>query len=112
MGLHRPASGVRQLHAQAVAEVSHTQGLADLSVAIMERNGVAVASIRAVDPEIATGVAGQRPSTGGRRRRWPAIFETVIAADILVLTSPIWLGEKSSVCLPGDRAPLRQPATC
>jgi multimeric flavodoxin WrbA len=29
---------------------------------------------------------------------WPAIFEKVIVADILVLLSPIWLGEKSSVC--------------
>src|SRR4029453_719197 len=28
---------------------------------------------------------------------WPAIFERVMAADILVLLSPIWLGEKSSV---------------
>ena len=80
-----------------VAEVSHTQGLADLSVAIMERNGVAVESIRAVDHEIATGVRGHdRARVGGDD--WPAIFETVIAADILVLTSPIWLGEKSSVC--------------
>lgn len=26
------------------------------------------------------------------------MFEKVLAADILVLLSPIWLGEKSSVC--------------
>ena len=29
---------------------------------------------------------------------WPAIFEQVMAADILILAMPIWLGEKSSVC--------------
>ena len=29
---------------------------------------------------------------------WPEIFERVLAADILVLGTPIWLGEKSSVC--------------
>ena len=29
---------------------------------------------------------------------WPALFERVMAADILVLLTPIWLGEKSSVC--------------
>ena len=29
---------------------------------------------------------------------WPEIFEQVMAADILVLLTPIWLGEKSSVC--------------
>ncbi len=39
---------------------------------------------------------------------WPEIFEQVMAADILVLGTPIWLGEKSSVCDPGHRAPLRQ----
>ena len=35
---------------------------------------------------------------GWDRDDWPAIFERVMAADILVLTTPIWLGEKSSVC--------------
>jgi len=37
-------------------EISNTQGLADLSIAIMERNGVAVDVVRAVDHEIAMGV--------------------------------------------------------
>ena len=37
-------------------EVSNTQGLADLSIAIMRRNGVAVETIRAIDHDIATGV--------------------------------------------------------
>jgi multimeric flavodoxin WrbA len=79
-------------------EPSHTQGLADLSAAIMERNGVAVESIRAVDHEIATGVYPDMTAHGWARDDWPALFERVMAADILVLTSPIWLGEKSSVC--------------
>jgi multimeric flavodoxin WrbA len=35
---------------------------------------------------------------GWERDEWPEIFEKVLAADILVLLSPIWLGEKSSVC--------------
>ena len=29
---------------------------------------------------------------------WPDLFKMVEVADILVLTTPIWLGEKSSVC--------------
>ena len=37
-------------------EASHTQGLGDRSIAILERNGVAVEVIRAVDHDIATGV--------------------------------------------------------
>ena len=36
-------------------ERSHTQGLADKSIAIMRERGVAVETIRAVDHEIATG---------------------------------------------------------
>ena len=64
----------------------------------MQRNGVAVETIRAVDHEIATGVYPDMTEHGWERDEWPAISEKVLAADILVLTSPIWLGEKSSVC--------------
>ena len=35
---------------------------------------------------------------GWDRDDWPGILEKVMASDILVITSPIWLGEKSSVC--------------
>ena len=79
-------------------ESSHTQGLADRSIEIMEGNGVAVDVIRAVDHDIATGVYPDMTEHGWERDEWPAIFEKVMAADILVLVSPIWLGEKSSVC--------------
>jgi multimeric flavodoxin WrbA len=68
-------------------EVSNTQGLADKSIAIMKRHGVAVDVIRAVDHEIATGVYPDMTEHGWERDDWPALFETVIAADILVLLS-------------------------
>ena len=76
-------------------EQSHTQGLADRSIKIMERNGVAVDVIRAVDRDIATGVWPDMTEHGWDRDEWPAIHEQVMAADILVLLTPIWLGEKS-----------------
>jgi multimeric flavodoxin WrbA len=79
-------------------EPSNTQALADRSVAIMERNGVTVDVVRAVDHEIATGVYPDMTQHGWPVDEWPAIFDQVVAADILVLLSPIWLGEKSSVC--------------
>jgi multimeric flavodoxin WrbA len=79
-------------------EPSHTQGLADRSIAIMERLGVSVTTIRAVDREIASGVYPDMTEHGWERDDWPEIFDQVMAADILVLLSPIWLGEKSSVC--------------
>ena len=79
-------------------EQSHTQGLADRSMEIMRRQGVAVESVRAVDHDIATGVWPDMTEHGWERDEWPAIFEQVMAADILVLSSAIWLGEKTSVC--------------
>jgi multimeric flavodoxin WrbA len=79
-------------------EQSHTQGLIDLSCEIMGRQGVAVEEVRAIDHEIATGVWPDMTEHGWAQDDWPAIFERVMAADILVLCSPIWLGEKSSVC--------------
>ena len=78
-------------------EVSNTQGLIDLSMEIMRRNGVAVECIRAIDREIATGVWPDMTEHGWERDEWPEVFARVMAADILVLGMPIWLGEKSSV---------------
>ncbi len=60
-------------------EVSNTRGLADLAVAIMERNGVNVEVIRAVDHRIATGVYPDMTEHGWDVDEWPAIFEKVMA---------------------------------
>jgi multimeric flavodoxin WrbA len=79
-------------------EASNTRGLADRSIAVMERLGVSVEVVRAVDREIATGVWPDMTEHGSERDDWPEIFAQVMAADILVILSPIWLGEKSSVC--------------
>ena len=79
-------------------EMSHTQGLIDISKAIMEKNGVSVEDLRPVDYEIAYGVWPDMTEHGWQTDDWPRIAKKVEAAEILVLTSPIWLGEKSSVC--------------
>ena len=79
-------------------ELSHTDGLVRIARAIMERNGVAVEALRPVDYDIAFGVYPDMREHGWEKDDWPTIFEKVAAADILVITSPIWLGEKSSVC--------------
>ena len=78
--------------------LSHTQALAERSIAIMRANDVTVDVIRAVDHDIATGVYPDMTEYGWGADAWPALFERVLAADILVLLTPIWLGEKSSVC--------------
>jgi multimeric flavodoxin WrbA len=79
-------------------EVSNTKGLIDVSAEIMRRQGVTVDEIRAVDHDIASGVWPDMMEHGWRRDEWPALFERVMAAQILVVGTPIWLGEKSSVC--------------
>lgn len=79
-------------------ERSHTDGLIDISRTVMEKNGVSVEVVRAIDHDIAFGVWPDMKEHGWKKDGWPRIFKKVMAADILVLTTPIWLGEKSSVC--------------
>jgi multimeric flavodoxin WrbA len=78
-------------------EVSNTQGLMDITMEIMRRNDVEGECIRVVDHDIATGVWPDMTEHGWETDEWPAIFEKVMASDILVLGMPIWLGEKSSI---------------
>ncbi len=77
---------------------SHTEGLMKISMEIMEKNDVAVEYLRAVDHDIAPGVYGDMTEHGFATDEWPTLFGKVEAANILVLGSPIWLGEKSSEC--------------
>ena len=78
-------------------EQSHTEGLVRLSRGIMEKHGVTVSVLRAVDHDIATGVWPDMTEHGWESDEWPQIYEQVMAADILVLAGPIWLGDNSSV---------------
>ncbi len=78
-------------------EVSNTQVLMDNSIAIMQAHGVDVRVVRAVDHEIPVGVYPDMTEHGWDRDDWPAIQQQVFDADILVLGTPIWLGEKSSI---------------
>jgi multimeric flavodoxin WrbA len=79
-------------------ELSHTEGLIAISRAIMEKNGVTVDLVRPVDHHLAHGVYPDMTERGWERDDWPQLYAKVRAADILVIGSPIWLGEKSSVC--------------
>ncbi len=79
-------------------EVSHTEGLIDIAKAIMEKNGVSVNVLRPVDHDIAYGVYPDMREQGWAKDEWIDIYPMVKEADILVLTTPIWLGERSSIC--------------
>ncbi len=78
-------------------EVSNTDGLINISKAIMEKQGVNVDIIRAVDHDIAPGVYPDMTEYGFDNDDWPTLYKTIKAADIVVLAGPIWLGDNSSV---------------
>lgn len=83
-------------------DVSHTAALMAVSTAIMRAHSVHVDEIRAVDHVIAPGVypdmAAPSAGTAWPRDDWPGLWPRIDAADILVIGTPIWLGDKSSVC--------------
>ena len=78
---------------------SHTETLMRKSMAIMEKNGVTVDYLRAADHPIAFGVQPDMRDEGIETDAWPDTFWPLVeAADILVIGTPIWLGEESSIC--------------
>ncbi|WP_190813697.1 flavodoxin family protein [Saccharopolyspora pogona] len=78
-------------------ERSNTEGLLELSSGIMRSSGVEVDSIRAIDHDIAVGVWPDMTEHGWATDEWPQLYQRVLAANILVLAGPIWLGDNSSV---------------
>jgi multimeric flavodoxin WrbA len=94
-------SGTRALYINCTLkrspEVSNTEGLLAISRSIMEKHGIKTDLIRAVDHDIATGVWPDMKEHGWKTDEWPELYKKVMAADILVLCGPIWLGDNSSV---------------
>ena len=68
-----------------------------VSMDIMEKEGVSVEYLRFVDHDVPFGVYPDMTEHGYDSDAFPEIFAKVMKADILVIGSPIWLGEKSSV---------------
>lgn len=75
---------------------SHTQRLMNRVAGIMEQEGVQVEQLYALDHKIAFGMI-KDGADEGLADEWPEIQAKIMAADILVLGTPIWLGVKSSV---------------
>ncbi|TVP67761.1 MAG: flavodoxin family protein [Nitriliruptor sp.] len=73
---------------------SSTQVLLDQAVEALDGLGVACSAVRAVALDIRPGVT----SDEGDGDAWPAIRDELLAADILLLGTPIWTGGPSSVC--------------
>ena len=77
---------------------SHTRLLLSISGQMMERAGATVEHVHMLDHQVPPGVYPDMTEHGWDRDDWPALWEKVKAADILIIGTPIWLGEESSVC--------------
>ncbi len=76
---------------------SHTEGLMNVSMKIMGSENVGVEYLRLVNYDVAYGLMPDMKEEGKEKDDWPEIYEKIVDADILIIGTPIWLGEKSSV---------------
>jgi multimeric flavodoxin WrbA len=74
-------------------EQSNTAALMDEVIEIFKKEAVESEVVRLADYTISYGIT---PDAGGGDQ-WPEIFEKVKLADIVILGTPLWLGEKSSI---------------
>ncbi|MFC8449451.1 flavodoxin family protein [Kitasatospora sp. NPDC057223] len=74
-------------------EPSNTEALASVVGAELTSRGVEVATVRAVDLNLLPGVKSDQ----GEGDDWPGVHAKLLAADILIVASPTWVGRPSSV---------------
>ena len=89
---------------------SSTQLMTDLVLAALDKHGVRGESVRMVDLDVQPGVEKDM----GAGDAWPAVRERMLAADILLLATPTWMGHPSSVAqrvLERLDAELSEPTT-
>lgn len=74
-------------------EPSNTRALIDEVIYIFNQQNVSSEVVRLADFNIAYGVTADE----GEGDEWPSVFQKVKEADIVVIGTPLWLGEKSSI---------------
>src|SRR3978361_232043 len=72
---------------------SSSQLIAEHLQTELEKHGVTSQSVRCVDHDIKPGVEKDM----GDGDQWPAIRAKILAADILIFSTPTWMGHMSSV---------------
>jgi len=72
---------------------SNTEALARVVMRRLESEGVETTMIRLVDLDIHPGVT----SDEGGGDQWPQVHDALLASEILVVATPTWLGQPSSV---------------
>jgi len=72
---------------------SNTEALARIVMKALEKHGVETELIRVLDYNVKPGVS----SDEGDGDEWPTIRAKILASDILIMASPTWLAQMSSV---------------
>jgi multimeric flavodoxin WrbA len=75
-------------------DTSNTGALCEFVAERLRERGVEAEVVRLLDHVIEPGVVSEAVS---ERDEWPALHERILAADILVMGTPTWLGQPSSV---------------
>lgn len=73
---------------------SSTLALSEELVAELEKHDVSSEVVRVIDEQVKFGVSVDEGDGDG----WPALRQKMLDADILVMATPIWLGQPSAVC--------------
>lgn len=84
---------------QKRSDDSHTQVLLTAAGDLMAGQGVAVEHLHLLDHQVPPGIYPDMREHGWDRDDWTdLLWPKVRDADILVIGTPLWLGEESSVC--------------
>lgn len=78
---------------KASPEVSNTEALARVVMDQLEKDGIGAEMVRLVDLDIKPGVK----SDEGGGDEWPKVREKLKGAEILIIATPTWMGQMSSV---------------
>ena len=82
------------LKTRSATEPSSTERMLQLLAGAMARFDVSTQVVHLADHDIKPGVT----SDEGEGDAWPAIRRQILDADILIMGTPIWMGQPSSVC--------------
>jgi multimeric flavodoxin WrbA len=77
---------------------SHTQLLLDVVGEILGKAGAAVEQLHLLSHPVPPGVYPDMTEHGFAHDGWPDLWPRIRDAEILVVGTPLWLGEASSVC--------------
>lgn len=76
-------------------EPSSTEALAQVVLDALAARGVETDMIRVVDHDVGPGVVSEAVSDADE---WPVLRARIVEAEILIVATPTWLGQQSSVC--------------